>query len=333
MGVPSDTDKRRSADSILQLTSWLEDAAGQDLFVWLHVYDAHSPYAPPEEFEQRYWPIGRDAFDPALPEPLVPAAFRLNMPDGLRDLELLSARYRGEVSYLDAQLARLFEVPRIRAGVIALTADHGESLGEHGIFWEHAGLYPQTIHVPLILAWPQAPSGTRVIEPVFQLDLAQTLLHLSGVTDARIPGADLLAVGLRSPTPRFTISNAADRASVTKDGWHLIASLRGYMVTVGADQVPFPRHHLELFDLSKDPNCEHDLAHAQPARARDLRLVLCAWLAAATPQGWGERENHGPEMAQHLAQLGYAAPSGVSMVNAIDPDCSCAECAPFLPKR
>lgn len=330
LSAPADTNKRLSEESVAKSISWIDEAEGQDLFLWLHVYDAHSPYAPPDEFERLYWPVGRDAYDRNLPEPVVPAAFRMNLPEGVRDLGLVSARYRGEISYLDQQLSVLFEVPRIHAGVVAFTADHGESLGEHGIFWEHAGLYSQTIHVPLILAWPAAPVGTRVTDPVFQLDLAQTLLTLAGVVDPSIPGQDLFAGHNRTSQARFTIANGADRASVTKDHWHLIVSLRGYMVTVGAEQQPFPKHHVELFDLAKDPACEHDLAHAEVARARDLRRLLCIWLSEAQPKGWAARENANPEMAQHLAQLGYTAQAGVPTIKMIDLDCTCAECAPFL---
>jgi arylsulfatase A-like enzyme len=331
MSAPVDTNKRSSAQSIRQLTTWLADAEGRDLFLWLHVFDAHTPYEPPAEFERRYWPAGRDAFDKSLPEPAVPEAYRKNLPEGVRDLELLSARYRGEVSYLDAELAGLFAIPRIRSGVIAFTADHGESLGEHGIFWDHGGLYPQSIHVPMILAWPEAPRGTRVKQPVFQLDLAQTLLHLANVEDPRIPGTDLLASHDESRAPRFTISCDADRASVTKDRWHLIASLRGYLAADGAGMKAIPEHHFELFDLATDPDCEHDLALKERDRTCAMRRLLCAWLAAARPQTWCDLGNRNPEMEAHLAQLGYAAPSQGSAIPRIDPNCDCPECAPFVP--
>ncbi len=329
LNAPVRTNKRRSEQSIERVGEWTREAQGQDLFLWLHLFDAHTPYAPPEEFERMYWPADRDAYDAKLPEPQVPAPYRANLPAGVRDLGLLSARYRGEVSYLDRQLAELFSMPRIQDGVIALTADHGESLGEHGVYWEHAGLYPQTIHVPLVLAWPAAPAGTRVKEPVFQLDLAQTLLKLAGVVDPSLPGEDLLAQKKGPAPPRFTISSRAERASITKDGWHLIVSLRGHPVSVGAEQKMLARHHVELFDLTHDPACERDLAREELERAKDLRLNLCAWIAAAQPKDWGASDLASPEMAQHLAQLGYTAQSGATRLGTIDPDCNCVECAPF----
>ncbi len=73
---------------------------------------------------------------------------------GLRDPEWVRAQYRGEVSYLDGELGRLLESPRFAQGIIAVTGDHGESLGEHAIWWDHKGLYPNCLRVPLILAWP-----------------------------------------------------------------------------------------------------------------------------------------------------------------------------------
>ena len=126
----------------------LDDAAGKPLFLWLHLFDAHTPYAPPAPFDRAYYPKEKDPFAAELPAPdLDPRLFPTNMP-GLKDLEYPASQYRGEVSYLDAELARLFAVPRIARGIVAFTADHGESFGAHGVWWEHAELYPETIHVP-----------------------------------------------------------------------------------------------------------------------------------------------------------------------------------------
>ena len=276
ISAPRDIGKRRSAQSIEQLNEWLDDAQGQNLFVWLHVFDAHTPYEPPPEFQARYWPADRNAFDPQLPELKIPEPFRHETPDGLRDPGLLQARYRGEISYLDTQLAGVFQIPRFAQGLIALTADHGECLGEHEIYWDHAGLYTQSIHVPLILAWPGAPAGQRVSRPVSQLDLAQTVLQLAGVQDASLPGMSLLNESQPPDPARFAISAGADRASVSLKSWHLIVSLTKHLGVVNGESAVFPAHGLELFDLSQDPNCEHNLALQEVDRARQLRRLLCA---------------------------------------------------------
>ncbi len=131
--------------------------------------------------------------------------------------------------------------------------------------------------------------------------------------------------------PRFTISCDADRAGVTKDRWHLIVSLRGYLAADGAEMKAMPEHHFELFDLATGPNCEHDLALEERERTWKMRHLLCAWLAGARPKTWCDLGNRNSEMEAHLAQLGYAAPSQASAIPRIDPNCNCAECAPFVP--
>lgn len=333
LSAPTSVSKQRSNLSIAQMSRWIDDADGQDLFLWLHLFDAHTPYEPPPEFERMYWPADRDPKDPSLPEPRLPSTYRVNLPEGVRDLEFLSARYRGEVTHVDEQLASILEIPRIAAGVVALTADHGESLGEHGIYWEHAGLYPQSIHVPLVLAFPGAPAGQRIREPVFQLDLGRTLLDLSGETQAEFPGSNLLAAREGPPEPRFAISSQAERASVTKDGWHLVLGLRAYPVNVDGVHVGVPKHRVELFDLSTDPKCERDLAKTERERAAALRALLCAWLGAARPTGWAMRAGTSFEMAQHLAQLGYTSHAEATHLPSIAVDCACEECAPFQLQR
>src|SRR6185295_16663370 len=105
-------------------------------FVWLHVFDAHTPYEPPKEFESIYWPNDGVARELAAPTREVPPIAHVRVPDD--DFDRVRARYRGEVSFLDTQLARAFDHPRLANGVIAFTADHGESLGEHGVYWDHA---------------------------------------------------------------------------------------------------------------------------------------------------------------------------------------------------
>jgi arylsulfatase A-like enzyme len=333
MCAPFNVNKRRSEESISRLRAWIDDAEGQDLFVWLHVFDAHTPYEPPADFERLYYPGDRDAFDPSLPEPQVPSHFRTNLPEGVRDLGLLSARYLGEVSSLDQQLARVLDLPRIARGIVAVTADHGESLGEHGIFWEHEGLYPQSIHVPLILSWPGAPAGRRVPEPVSHLDLGRTLLSLAGVESEQFPGASLIETERSQGAARFAMGSGADRASITQDGWHLILGLQSTLVTEGALRRPIPPHRVELYDLTADPGCLVDLSGSEIDRAAELRAALCRWLDGSRPTGWALPGAEDPELRARLAQLGYAASQTASTFQAVPVNCPCAECAPFQPTK
>jgi arylsulfatase A-like enzyme len=325
MSAPNGTSKRRSIESIEILDSWLKDAEGQDMFVWLHLFDAHMPYEPPEEFERRYWPADNDLNTPQL----VPEKFRGRLDARMRDMRQGRALYHGEVSYLDHQLGKVFAIPRFAQGLIAVTADHGESLGEHEMYWDHGGLYPQTIHVPMILAGPRVPVGQRVATPVFQLDLAQTLLQLSGIKDERLPGTNLLEI-VPSPTiARYALSVDARSASITKNSLHLVMDLTREVRGPEGAVSSVPSHRVEMYDLAQDPACERDIAHEDVERARGLRRQLCAWIAAAEPHGWGSREGGDLNMERHLAQLGYTSQAFAPRLATVDPDCDCDECKPF----
>jgi arylsulfatase A-like enzyme len=331
MSVPR-VAKRRSGETIDVLAGWLEGTGSLPVFAWVHLFDAHTPYEPPSEFEHLYYPEGKDPFDPALPVPRMPAEYRANMPAGLRDLEFQRARYRGEVSSLDRELGRLLGHPRLAGGVVAVTADHGESLGEHGIFWDHADLYPDTIHVPLILAGPGVSSGARVEGPVTQLDLGRTLLDLAGLSESPFPGRSLIA-GAGAPPgpsaePRFLISSHGFRASVTRGGWHLLLTLKKSFVSNGERRVPALVHGVELYDLSQDPHCLKDLAAVEHARAVELRRLLVAWLCSGQDRGWSSPRIQDGDLIEQLAQLGYTSesePTGAWM----DPNCECAVCREF----
>lgn len=284
------------------LSRWVDDADGLPLFVWLHVFDAHAPYEVPEELQFLYYDRGIDRYDPALP-PLPPVAQAQWDPD-VRDLEWFLSQYKSEVTYLDGQLERFLDRPRFRDAVIAVTADHGESLGNHEIYFTHKGLFPDTLAVPLIMSWPDAPAGTRVEDPVCQLDLGRTLLDLAGLGEVAFAGRSLVR-WIEDPDhprePRFAISSHGHAASIELDGWFLVLSMSGHR---SPNRV---KHQVELYDLGRDPTCNQDLVDAEPERARKLRALLLEWLAAARDEGLSRSSAHqDTEMLEQLAALGYA---------------------------
>ena len=323
--------KRRVAETITAVERWLPDAEGLPLFVWLHLFDAHTPYDPPGKFDRLYYPEGKDPFDPSLPDPGIPAEYAEREFPGLRDLEFPRAQYKAEVTYLDEQLQRVLSHPRLGQGILALTADHGECLGEHGIFWDHAGLYPESIHIPLIMTWPGAPAGARVSAPVSQLDVGRTLLDLAGLEQIAFAGESLVPRILsqdQPSQPRFTLADKGFSAAVTRDGWHLIMHLRKHLVTVEGQRVAAPVHGIELYDLKRDPACSNDLSLVELERAKQLRRLLIAWLAAADMQGWATEGRHDARTLQNMAQLGYTDASPSDDRPWFEPD-HCEQCAVF----
>ena len=320
---------RDAEKTVSQIATWMQEAEGQPLFVWLHVFDAHTPYTPPEQYELLFYPRDRDRDDPALPEPRW-------TPEGTfakaRDPDWFRALYRSEVRYLDDSLAALEELERFDGAVVAFTADHGEALGEHDIWWRHNGLWTEAIHIPLILTWPGAPRGTTVSEPVRQIDVGRTLLALAGCAPKDFPGRDLsqLATLGERPEPRYTLSEGARAAAVTYQGWHLILGLEeDTQRNLGRDgHTPF--HDVRLYDLDVDPDCETDLSTVESERAQRLRSLCVAWLTQASDRGWSKTGTLDAAAARELAELGYADHIDASEVTELfDAACRCDACQHF----
>jgi len=301
------TAARDGKQTVLALEGMLDGADRSPVFAWLHLYDAHAPYAAPPEFEARY--TEREVAGPT--------------PGISPQVSLGRARYRGEVSYVDDLLGRVLARPRVRSGVIAVTADHGEVLGQHGIEFNHSGLYTDTVHVPLILVWPGGPRGLRVREPVGHLDLGRTLLELSGVDPAGFPGRSF-ANDVRA-TPLFALGNGARSASISAGGWHLVLYLVEHAIGTHGRRVE--RHEYELFHLADDPGCERDLARTEREQAARMRAALVAWLADARDLGLARAGTANTEELAQLAELGYATESAVPRGAWIDPGCECGWCA------
>jgi len=287
-------------DSILRMRSISAGTEGLPVFLWLHLFDAHAPYEVPEDLRFLYYDPERDPYDPALPEPARDA--RPPWDPDVRDLDFVRSQYMAEVTYLDRQLARWLDQGRLRDALIALTGDHGESLGEHGMHYTHRGLYPETLAVPLILAGPGIPSGVRVEQAIDHLDVGRTLLDLAGLGHLDFPGSNLLRWVDAAPhsAPRFAISSHATEASIERDGWFLTLCL--------ATTASSRKHEVHLYHLARDGECERDLVDDEFERARELRAELLAWLTAAPSQRLAQAQGDATaEEIANLAALGYAA--------------------------
>lgn len=178
---------------------WLEgrDVEGPNsdpFFLFVHLFDVHNDYLPPEGFNQfdtdYQGPI--DGHDVSAPNSLV-------LPEmDPRDLEHLRALYLGEVSWVDHQVGRLMDQLRAQGlkdnTLVILTADHGEEFFEHGHKIHRTHLYRETVQVPLIMAWPgRLPAGKRVAEPVGLVDIAPTVAEITNTAlPARVSGRSLV---------------------------------------------------------------------------------------------------------------------------------------------
>lgn len=308
--APHGGPQRPGGETLLRLQEWLPAYDGYPLFVWLHLFDPHEPYLPPAEFREE--PV-------SIPPPQDPSELYLRKKQAL---------YRGEIHYVDSLVGQLLEGERFDGAIIALTGDHGENLGEHGLLFNHAELYPQVVHVPLLLTWPGAPAGARVEGPISHLGMARTLLDLAGLEGVGFPGQSLLvALEEGAPSePLFALADGARSASVRLGDDYLILHLIDHQLGKAR---PWSHGETSLYDLGEDPNCVRDLCDQHPERARRLRELLVRWLSAPEALGWAHRGLTTPEQRAELAALGYTEIKGSGDATLIDPNCDCDWCSRF----
>ena len=350
---------RRAGESVGRAIAWLKKTRGADksvptperakaarsgdpgvrptqkpFFLWLHLYDPHSPYDPPEPFHTEY----------------------------------AGHLYDGEIAYADHELGSLIAWLKQNhlydSSLIVMLSDHGESLGEHGEDEHGFFVYNSTVHVPLIVKAP-AGSGipvTRKSEPVETAAVAPTLLQLAGVKDAiqgqfqsralleqavsssesfpqRLKphskqGSDRSAEALRHPKSNTTLSFSASSEAVSLQssasetssgkgkqggsspekepaysetfypfssfGWsplHALESERYHFI-----EAPKP----ELYDLAGDPGETRNIASEQPATVAVLREKLQTLLARNPFRNQSATSgNLSPEAQDKLRALGY----------------------------
>lgn len=264
----------RSAEEVTRRAlAWLKEQPGRPVFLWVHYYDPHAPYAPPPQLRSRF------------PDP-----------------------YDGEVAAVDAALRTLVQgLPeaKLPAGetVIAITADHGESLGEHGEGTHGFFVYQASLRIPLVLFGPgRIPRGEVRREPVALVDVAPTLLGLAGLAPPPgIDGIDLLD-GDAAPSSAGRPLYFESRAPLFDHGWAPLAGFRR------ADQTYILAPRPEIYDLSQDPGELNNLARERPDEEARLREELQSLISRRSRSGEQEAARTvDADEAEALRALGYLA--------------------------
>ena len=275
-GDPTDGAERRAEEVIRPAQRWLlapSPASGRaPWFAWVHLYDPHEPYRAPEPYASQHAP------------------------------------YDAEVAYTDAMVGRLLDALRaagqLAHTLVVVTADHGESLGEHGERTHGVFVYDVTMRVPWVI-WTGTPAVARAFDGLARLiDLAPTTLDLLGIPPpASFEGRTLLpALNGRAAPPATAYLEAMD-AHLTRN-W---APLTG-LVTHDAKLIDLPLP--ELYDLRADPGEATNRVARDGERARALSALLrdttAAWAArGATP----EKTALDADARQRLQALGYVVSS------------------------
>jgi arylsulfatase A-like enzyme/Tfp pilus assembly protein PilF len=236
----SQRDGRLAVDA---LASWIDRQPTSRVFAFLHLYEPHTPYAPPATHQ--------------LPQP-----------------------YDGEIAYADELVGRFLDRLRARnladAAIISVVSDHGEGLNDHGESEHGIFLYREALHVPWMLRLPRPQAKRRISGPAGLVDVSATLLDLAGVRADALDGHSLAASLQQAKVPDRTVYSEtyyprlhfgwSDLASAVDGRYHYIRAPRA-----------------ELFDLSTDPGERRNLAGAQASTASALNGWIAKAAADAKP--------------------------------------------------
>ncbi|NLO07719.1 MAG: sulfatase-like hydrolase/transferase [candidate division WS1 bacterium] len=271
---------------------WLrENGADNPFFMFVHYWDPHTPYLPPEEMWYDFYE-GDDPCDPdneslkPLLEGYWGSKWKQNwfsrLPEGLTDALFVEALYDAEIRHVDAGFAQLMsaleDTGLAEDTMVVVFSDHGELMFRHGIFFDHHGLYDPNIHVPLLVRWPKRiAAGTEVDQLLTHLNLAPTMLEAAG---ARIPDAmegdsalDLLTEGAERTLHDFLITQEC----TWQMKWAIRTERWKYIKARAMDLYGGPME--ELYDLDADPGEFRNIAALRPDVASELDTKLEAWVS------------------------------------------------------
>jgi arylsulfatase A-like enzyme/Tfp pilus assembly protein PilF len=264
-------DAQRAAGEVVDgALAWLDERPPGPYFLWVHLYDPHVPYTPPEPYRSRY------ADDP----------------------------YGGEIAFMDAQIARLLNgVENGDRGrpLVVVAGDHGESLGEHGEKEHGYFLYQEATHVPLIFALPGgAFAGHRDDTPVSLIDVMPTVLDAAGIaTPGESRGRSLLPLLSEPGAPPQRLVYSETYYARLHYGWSELAAVQDARYKLITSPDP------ELYDLTTDPDESVNLIDTQRDEYERLDDAMQQLLAAATMPDARIEVDAGAQRA--LEALGYIA--------------------------
>jgi arylsulfatase A-like enzyme len=265
---------------------WLEDHANEDFFLFLHYWDAHIPYVPPDHYIRRVADgelsrREREIDHILLSNPTYPL-FKRNHYDVIGEIpsvDYMRVLYDAEIAYLDEHIGALTRHLE-RLGIyddtmLVVFADHGENMFEHEAWWDHAGLYDSVVQVPLIVRYPdriepQAVEAMVQLPDVFPTICEAAELAVPAGTDGRSlwPLLDGTTAWQRREVLLSECTWQAKRG-IRTDRWKYIVC---YDPGVYASTGP------ELYDLAADPAETQNLAGRLPDVAATLDRHLQAWL-------------------------------------------------------
>jgi arylsulfatase A-like enzyme/Flp pilus assembly protein TadD len=263
--------ERRAADVVRRAEAWRDSHAAGPHFEWIHLYDPHDPYEPPEPYSAEY--KGR--------------------------------LYDGEIAYADSALqsflAHLKQHGRYDNALIIVVGDHGEGLGEHDEETHGIFLYDSTLHVPMIFKLPGEQAAKLVQTQTRTIDIVPTILELLNIAAPKeLEGASLKPVFNGTPDSDRTLLGETDYP--LHFGWAPLRAVR----STGFKFIEAPRP--ELYNLHDDPGELNNKYEPWDTTVQKSRKTL-ADLRARTPAAEPSAATVGTGTLDELKALGYLGPA------------------------
>jgi arylsulfatase A-like enzyme len=280
----------RRGDRTMDLAlSWLARPHSQPFFLWVHLFDPHSPYSPPPGYVTPF-----RTGDAVLPK----------TPFSAKATRDLLDRYDGEIAFVDVQIGRLLRaLESVRdQTLVVVVADHGESLGEHGWKGHNSHVTEEVIQVPLIMRFPgRIPAGRVETERVFTMDITPTVLDAAGLPIPKgLDGKSLFhPVGERPLLLQSESPNGFRLRGVLAGNLKIVhtwaASARGRSWSQG---------HVEIYNLARDQGETQNLnarGHVAPPAVAALTADMQRFFGASHVA----QQEMSPATRAALRALGY----------------------------
>ena len=268
--------ERRGEEVLKRTVAWLNKHPSGPFFLWVHLYDPHDPYTPPEPYRTRYE----------------------------------SQPYDGEIAYTDSIVGKFLSELRMRGlfegSLVAIMADHGEAFGEHGEQHHGIFLYDETIHVPLMFKLPRQNAGAKVEAKVGLVDVAPTILRAAHLP---IPGVMQGQALLPATTPVGRAGRQSDsnlqHAVYSESGYgHLSFGWSMLKAWRGGNYLYIDAPERELYDQATDPQAMHNLAPDSKAVVETVAAQMAEFRHKTVAESTGKTPLTA-EQAENLHALGY----------------------------
>jgi arylsulfatase A-like enzyme len=285
---------RRADYATDRAIGWLKNhrRSNQPFFLFVHYFDPHDPYTPPQPFADRFVP------------PNAPA----------KSLKSYIGRYDDEIAFTDQQLGNLLDALKQMAleeqTLVVILSDHGEGLMNHGHMYHGVHIYEEAVRVPLLFRWPnRIPSGRVLSAPVGLISFTPTILDLVNIeSDRRSFQSHSLAASLRGETGldpqqpiylyrRYYKTGKIGKIAVKGDKFGIRTGPWKYIE--GKEEKT-----KELFDLAADPKERRNLCGKFPEKATQLASQLAKWKQRHGRKVFGQG-TISKEDLERLKTLGY----------------------------